>query len=330
MPDSKISANIDFGATGKQVGWLTIPHSRDESGWGSMHMPIAVIANGTGPTVVFTGGNHGDEYEGQIALMKLVRALDPGEVQGRVIVIPHLNYPAMRANARLSPIDGGNMNRVFPGRRDGTITEMIAHYVSIAVLPDADAVIDIHSGGRSMYFAPSAIMHDLDDRDLYDRTMALMKAFGAPHSLVLTELDAAGMLDTAVEEAGKLFLSTELGGGQFTSPETVAIAETGVRNSLKHLGVLDGEPEPRNTRIMETPDGAYVIARHDGIIEPLVETGQDISAGQPVARIHDFDNPEDEPAEYRAGLDGMLLIRHLPGRITRGDCLAVVATDRAG
>ena len=101
MTDSKISANVDYGAQGKQVGWLTIPHSRDESGWGAMHMPITVVANGAGPTVLLTGGNHGDEYEGQIALMKLVRALDPGAVQGRVVIIPHLNYPAMRVNARL-------------------------------------------------------------------------------------------------------------------------------------------------------------------------------------------------------------------------------------
>ncbi|MBT7648652.1 MAG: N-alpha-acetyl diaminobutyric acid deacetylase DoeB, partial [Rhodospirillaceae bacterium] len=224
MVDSKISANVDFGALGKQVGWLNIPHSRNESGWGAMHMPMSVIANGSGPTVVFTGGNHGDEYEGQIALMKLVRSLDPGEVQGRVIIIPHLNYPAMRANARLSPIDDGNMNRAFPGKRDGTITEMIAHYINGAVLPLADAVVDIHSGGRSMYFEPSAIMHKLDDAAMYQRAMAAMKAFGAPVGLVLTELDSAGMLDTAVEDVGTLFVSTELGGGQFTSPHTVEIA----------------------------------------------------------------------------------------------------------
>ena len=63
MAFSKISANVDYEAPGKQVGWLNIPHSRDESGWGAMHMPISVIANGSGPTVVFTGGNHGDECQ---------------------------------------------------------------------------------------------------------------------------------------------------------------------------------------------------------------------------------------------------------------------------
>ncbi|MBT6202947.1 MAG: succinylglutamate desuccinylase/aspartoacylase family protein [Alphaproteobacteria bacterium] len=327
MTDSKISANVDYEADGKQVGWLTIPHSRNESGWGAMHMPISVIKNGSGPTVLFTGGNHGDEYEGQIALMKLVRGLDPAEVQGRIIVIPHLNYPAMRANARLSPIDGGNMNRVFPGKRDGTITEMIAHYVSTAILPCVDAALDLHSGGRSMLFEPAAIMHRFDDAAMFDKTMAATRAFGAPVSLVLTELDAAGMLDSTVEDAGKLFLSTELGGGQFTSPRTVEIADTGVRNVLKYLDVLEGDPVERPTRIMDTPDGAYVTARDHGILEPLLDVGTEVKAGDAVACIHDFDNPERDPVVYRSNLDGMLLVRHLPGLITRGDCLAVVASD---
>ncbi len=299
-------------------------------------MPVACFANGSGPTLVFTGGNHGDEYEGQIALMKLVRELDVAAIQGRVIVIPHLNYPAMQANQRLSPLDGGNMNRVYPGRRDGTITEMIAHYVSLAILPLADAVIDIHSGGRSMYFEPSSVMHHFDDATMMTKTMAAMAAFGAPYGLVLVELDAAGMLDTVVEEAGKLFLSTELGGGQFTSPESNAIAETGVWNMLKHFGVIEGQPVTREsrglapTRIMETPGDAYVICRDHGIIEPLVATGTEIKAGDTIAMVWNPDDPGGDPAPYSTACDGMLLVRHLPGRIGRGDCLAVVAQDWKG
>jgi N-alpha-acetyl-L-2,4-diaminobutyrate deacetylase len=333
MAGSKISANVDYDAPGRQVGWLTIPHSRNESGWGSIHVPIACIANGGGPTLLFTGGNHGDEYEGQIALMKLVRELRAEQVQGRVIVVPHLNYPAMRANQRLSPLDGGNMNRVFPGRRDGTITEMIAHYLSSAILPLCDAVIDIHSGGRSMYFLPSVVMHRLEDASMMARTMEAMRVFGAPVGLVLVELDAAGMLDTAVEEAGKLFLSTELGGGQFTSPETNGIAETGVWNMLKHFGAVEGAPVSREsrglrpTRIMETPGEGYVISRRQGIVEPLLETGTEVSKGDPIARVWNYDEPGDEPWEHVAPCDGLLLVRHLPGQITRGDCLAVIARD---
>ena len=74
---SKVSTNVDFAAKGKQVGYLSAPHSRNDSGWGAARFPIACIANGSGPTVFFTGGNHGDEYEGPIALTRLIQALEP-------------------------------------------------------------------------------------------------------------------------------------------------------------------------------------------------------------------------------------------------------------
>ena len=120
---SRVSTDIDYGKNGKQHGYLRVPNSRDSSGWGTLLMPISVIRNGEGPTLLFSGGNHGDEYEGPVALMKLMRELDAAEIQGRIIVIPGLNYPAFLAGKRLSPIDGKNMNRLFPGKYDGTITE---------------------------------------------------------------------------------------------------------------------------------------------------------------------------------------------------------------
>ena len=103
-----------------QHGFLRLPYSRDNSAWGSVMIPVAVIRNGDGPTALLTGGNHGDEYEGPLALFELARTLDPAEVRGTVIIVPALNYPAFRAGTRTSPIDGGNLNRSFPGRPDGT------------------------------------------------------------------------------------------------------------------------------------------------------------------------------------------------------------------
>lgn len=97
---------------------------------GAIRLPITVIKNGEGPTIFFTGASHGDEYEGPIALSKLSTSLKAEEVQGRVIILPALNLPALRAGTRLSPIDGKNMNRIFPGSRNGTVTELIAHYVT--------------------------------------------------------------------------------------------------------------------------------------------------------------------------------------------------------
>ncbi|HXH02933.1 MAG TPA: N(2)-acetyl-L-2,4-diaminobutanoate deacetylase DoeB [Candidatus Competibacteraceae bacterium] len=325
---SKIGCNVDFQADGVQHGHLTIPYSRNESPWGSLLMPISVFKNGAGPTVLFTGGNHGDEYEGPVALMKLIRSLDVSRIRGRVIVIPALNYPAVKAGTRLSPIDGRNMNRVFPGKRDGSITEMIADYVYRYLLPLADVVVDIHSGGKVMTFAPTSVIHRLPERTLMAKTVAGARAFGAPYALVLEELDAAGMLDTAVEEAGKVFISTELGGAGTTTVRTVAIAERGVHNVLVHFGVLEAEPLPaEQSRFLETPDGAFVVAPQSGIYEIAAEPGSTIRAGEPVGYIHDIDDPTRPALVCCARIDGLVIHRHVAGLVNRGDCLAVVAVD---
>ena len=331
---SRVSCTVDFGADGKQFGHMTVPHSRDDSAWGSIQIPIIVLKNGTGPTLLFTAGSHGDEYEGPIALMNLARALDPAELSGRVLLVPTLNLPAVRAATRLSPIDGRNMNRVFPGDRDGTVTEVIADYVFRTLVPLADVVVDVHSGGKTLSFVPSAVMHDLEDRDLMDRTAAALKDFGAPIGLILRELDNQGMLDTAVEEMGKVFISTELGGSGTSTAHSVAIADRGVRNLLSHFGVLDGAPVPPSaagdppTRMMTTPDaGCFTICADAGILEMAVDLGTEVKAGDLIGRVHLFEEPEREPVPYHAKISGMLLCRHVPGLIQRGDCMAVIAVD---
>lgn len=328
---SKLRATVDIDRDGRQVGRLVIPHSRNDSAWGSVRVPIGVVANGRGPTLLFTGGSHGDEYEGPIALVKLMRALQPDRVQGRVIILPMLNLPAVEAATRLSPIDGLNMNRVFPGDRDGPVTAMLADYVSRHLLPRCDAVIDIHSGGKTLYFSPFAAIHALADPGHRARSEAALMAFGAPIALVLAELDAEGMLDTEVERRGKLFVSTELGGGGTASPGTVAIAERGVANMLRHFGVVDGEPVPPEavgqppTRRMVTPDAGYVLSDDAGLLEMLMDLDAPVAAGQPVATVYRIDRPESEPAVYRAGCDGVLIGRSHPGLIKPGDFIALIA-----
>ena len=196
---SKITCDIDIDSDGKQHGSLTIPWSRDQSSWGSIPLPITVIKNGDGPTVLFAGANHGDEYEGPIALTKLRAKLEASDIQGRVIIVPTLNLTAFRAGKRTSPIDGGNMNRAFPGKADGTITEMIAHFVTTRFIVEADIVVDIHAGGRSMNLLPMSIIHDLPNSDQMAKILAALRAFGAPYGMILTELDARGMIDTVVK-----------------------------------------------------------------------------------------------------------------------------------
>ena len=326
MGDNPISATVDFEAEGVQHGFLKLPHSHDSSAWGSLMVPITVVKRGDGPTALLTGGNHGDEYEGPIALFDLAKTLDPRDVNGRVIIVPAMNYPALRAGTRTSPIDGGNMNRVFPGRPDGTVTEKIADYFQRRLLPLADLVVDIHSGGKTLAFVPFAAAHVLADKAQEARCEAAMEAFGAPFSVKLLEIDSAGMYDTAAEALGKVFVSTELGGGGTATAATVAIAQRGLGNLLRHMSILAGHAESQPTIRLHMPGtDCFVTGESVGLVEFCVDLGQTVRKGDVVARVHDVERTGRAAVDYRANLEGLLIGRHFPGLIAMGDVIAVVA-----
>ena len=324
---SPIVPTVDFDRDGIQHGFLRLPWSRDDSAWGSVMIPLAVIGNGNGPTALFTGGNHGDEYEGPLALYELARTLDPKEMSGTVIIVPAMNYPAFRAGTRTSPIDKGNMNRSFPGRPDGTVTDKIADYFQRELLPRADIVLDFHSGGRTLDFVPFAAVHVLPDKEQEKKAFAAVEAFSAPWSMKMTEIDAVGMYDTAAEEMGKVFVTTELGGGGTSRAETVRIARRGAMNLLRHAGIVDGAVEKTRTRWLDMPSGdCFSFAEEDGMIETMVDLGERVEEGQVIARIHSAGRTGLAPREIRAKLTGMLAARHFPGLVKPGDCVSVVAT----
>lgn len=328
MTSNPIVPTIPLDEDGEHHGFLRLPYSRDDSAWGSVMIPITVIRNGAGPTALLTGGNHGDEYEGPIALMDLAMELKASEIEGRVIIVPALNYPAFRAGTRTSPIDNGNMNRSFPGDPSGTVTEKIADYLSTVLLPGTSVVLDFHSGGKTLDFIPFASAHVLENKDQQAACVAAVEAFNAPYSMMLLEIDNVGMYDTTVEDQGKIFVTTELGGGGTSTARSNAIAKKGVRNVLKHVGIMKGEPETGPSRWLDMPDGdCYVFCQDEGMFEAMKDLGDDVEKGEIVARVWPLDRTGRAPIEYRAGRSGLLVSRHFPGLIKSGDCLAVVGVE---
>ena len=326
MPANPISPTISLDVDGKSHGFLRLPYSRDDSAWGSVMIPITVIRNGTGPTAILTGANHGDEYEGPVALMELALNLEPADIQGRVIVIPAFNYPAFRAATRTSPIDQGNMNRSFPGRPNGTVTEKIADYFSTKLLPQADVVVDFHSGGKTLDFVPFASAHILDNKEQQAACVAAVEAFNAPYTMMMLEIDNVGMYDTAVEDQGKVFITTELGGGGSATARSISIAKKGMRNVLKHVGILKGDLEVAPTTMLDMPDGdCFVFCENDGLFEPMLDLGEPIKKGDIIARVWPADRTGKTPVDYRARRSGIIASRHFPGLIKSGDCMSVVA-----
>ena len=323
---SPIAPTVDFDKDGVQHGFLRLPYSRDDSAWGSVMIPICVIRNGKGPAALLTGGNHGDEYEGPLALYELARTLDPKDVSGSVIIVPAMNYPAFRAGTRTSPIDKGNLNRSFPGRPDGTVTEKIADYFQRELLPRSDIALDFHSGGKTLDFVPFCAAHIRPDKALEAQGFAAVEAFSAPWSMKMLEIDAVGMFDTAAEEMGKLFITTELGGGGTSRAETVRIARRGVLNVLRHAGIVAGAVETTRTQWLDMPSAdCFSFAEDDGMIETMVDLGEPVEAGQVLSRIHSVGRTGGAPREIRAKMSGMLAARHFAGLVKAGDCVSVIA-----
>lgn len=328
---SSITATVDFATPGVQHGFLRLPYSRDDAAWGSIMTPLTVVNNGDGPTVLLTGANHGDEYEGPIALFDLAANIRAENVTGRLIIVPAMNYPAFGAGTRTSPIDRGNLNRSFPGRPDGSVTQKIADYFQRVLLPMSDIVLDFHSGGKTLDFLPYCAAHILPDKRQEAQSFDLVRAFGAPWSVKMLEIDAVGMYDTAAEEMGKIFVTTELGGGGTATARTAGIARHGLKNLLIAAGVLNGEVEARPTQWLDMPDAdCFTFAEDGGLIEFLADLGDSIVAGQPVARIFPVTRTGLPPVIVPAGRAGVMMARHFPGIVKPGDCVAVIGVEVEG
>ena len=325
MTEPAVSCSLDLSAQGKQIGRLRYPKITNTGGWAYGFVPIATIANGEGPTVLVSGGNHGDEYEGQVAALRLIHELDPADVTGRIVVVPVISTAASKASTRLWP-SGANFNRSFPGSPDGPPNEQLADYFTRVLFPLADVVIDMHSGGRTAWFLPCSHMHVVDDPVQREAMLRGMQAWNSDWHFLYIDVNGTGLLPVEAEQQGKVVITTELGGGGRVPAPVHALAWSGLTNVLRHAGALAGEVQTRASLglpeavILDGRDPAnYVVVEEDGIFEGLLEPGDAVRAGDPVARLWFSDRPERRPEVLRAPLDGVLaVIRAIPA-IEAGD-----------
>ncbi len=328
---TRLWTDIDYNKAGKQVGWLNLHRSVTRSAYGMLTIPLAVFKNGSGPTVLLMAGNHGDEYEGQIALVKLIRNLRPEHIQGRVIIAPAINLPAALAGTRVSPLDDGNMNRSFPGDPDGGPTKQIAHYVDSVLFPMADLFHDFHSGGASLDYMEFASTHDGGDAAVHARGLAALHAFGAPLSLVWKGGSDIRFSPHAAMRRGVAALGGEFGGSGRVSRVGVDLVSKGALRLLAHMWVIDKKLAPPVTTPMRTvavpgPEH-FVYAPDNGLFEPATELGDVIEAGQVCGHVHFIDDPAREPVPCHFKQAGFVVCKRHFGRVERGDCVAHLAID---
>jgi len=313
---------------------LEVPHSYNLSAWSQLQIPIMTISNGEGPTVLVMAGNHGDEYPGQIAIMNLMRTLVDKEILGRIIMIPILNVPASRAASRLSPLDGKNFNRCFPGDPYGSISDVLADYLTTVLFPMSDIVIDLHTGGRGVYFYPCAHMHMVDNLEQRKKMVQATEAYNTDFALLYADIAGKGLLPVEAENQGKIVVTTEMGGGEVVSSGIHRLCQDGLKNVLIHFGVLQGEVLTRESLgmapvrwIQALSQEDYLFAPESGYFEILVEAGSDVSAGQPIGALHFPERPQRNPELIVAPSSGVAIAHRGPTLTRQGDLLFCLAHD---
>ena len=326
---SPISSEIDYEADGKQAGYLRLPHSVHRSAYGWIPIPIVQIKNGEGPTLLLMAGNHGDEYEGQVAVTRLAKDLQPAMIHGRVILLPMANFPAAQAGHRTSPIDDGNLNRSFPGDPAGTVTQVIAHYIESVLMKLANYAIDLHSGGSSLHYVPTVLYGDRDDAHEMAEVLRLTHAFAAPYALHFRR--TGDIVSTAAaRRQGTIAVTVEMGGSGTVTPYALNVTQEGIERVMAEFGILKETSlgEPGKTRVLRlTGKDNYLYARKDGLFEPAADIGDDVTKGQTAGWIHQPEAPWEDAEEVFFPMTGTILCKRIPGRVQPGDCLFQLGQD---
>ena len=323
--------DIDLDLPGKRLGTIGLVHSDDRHAFSRIPVPIAAIVGGDGPGVMLSAGTHGDEYEGQAVMQALLREIEPADVAGRLYILPALNYPAVLAEARCSPLDGGNLNRVFPGDPRLGPTSALAAILAREVMPRVRYAMDLHSGGRSSRYTPCTYLHWGGDAAHRRSKLAGARAFGAPSIVVSAGTANPGSMTAECDRRGIVMVSTELGGGGTIDRRMLAIGREGVRRALAHWGILRGEHAPEaptampRLLLLQGREGSP-MAEADGVFEPTRELDDEVSPGDEAGLVYPVGEISRPALRARFATHGVVVSRRVPALVRRGDLLYNVAS----
>jgi uncharacterized protein len=321
---------LDYARDGKSSDHLSIPFSVDRSPYFHVKIPICRIRKGDGPRVLLMAGNHGDEYEGEICLARLIRLLQPEAIRGALTILPFANHSAVMAARRRSPLDAGNLNRAFPGDPLGAPTARLAHFLEHELFPQHDVVFDLHSGGTSMAHLTCGLIEEHSDPLRHRRALELLRALHLPHAFVARNGADAPTSMAAAARAGAIGISGEFGGGGTVTPQTMALTAMAINNLLVATGLVTTGPLPTNatavpTRLLQlTSYDQAIYATRRGWFEPAVDIGATVSAGDLAGWYHDFQRLDETEETLRFQVGGIVMSRRLQTDSEAGDCLMQV------
>jgi predicted deacylase len=304
------------------TGVIDVPAAADPGA----EIPVSV-ANGAspGPVLALVAGTHGYEYTSILALPRVLARLDPKRMAGAVVLVHMANPPAFYERRIYRNADGKNLNRVYPGRADGTQAERIAFAITREVIEKATHLVDMHCGDGNESLRPYSYWQVTGDAKMDAAGKELALAFGLDHIVVDRERpkDPAQSLYTATTAVlrGKPAITVESGGMGLTDEASVAAQERGALSVIAHLGIQD-LPSARVSKPLFIDRSEVVLAPATGVWRWSVEKMQSVAAGTLLGRV--YDPYGKELADVRAPFAGEVLYVVATPATTKGEPLAFI------
>lgn len=306
---------------------IEIPPAQDAG----TQIPITTIEGAhPGPTLALIAGNHGYEYPPVLALQKLVAEIDPAELCGTVIVVHVANMPSfLGRTVYFSPVDGKNLNRVYPGRADGTLSERIAYAITKEVIEPCDALLDLHCGDGNESLRPYVYQCITGNTPLDARIARLVMAFGIEYAIAdrgrPTDPAKSMYCSTTAITRGKPAVTVESGYLGCTDPRCVAQICQGVRGVMRELGMTPSGPEALE-EITYLDPAEVLTSPETGILYPRVERDQVVIKGDVIAHITDFFGKV--IAEVQSPFDGIVLYVVATPPMVKGQPVACIGAPK--
>ena len=271
------------------TGVIEVPRGIDTS----TNIPVAVVhGSRPGPVLALVAGAHGTEYTSIIALEKLIGTLNPSEIAGTVIILPLVNIQSFeRKVPHINPIDGVSMNRMYPGRLNGTQTERVSYLITKQVVEQCNHLIDLHGGDLDESLRPYSYWTKTGNeaQDRISREMVL--AFGLDHIIISADrpkdLNASRYLENTATTRGKPSITVEAGHAGTVEPDDLQALMNGCLNVMRYLKMLPGIVTPVSHPVwIETI--ASVTSEQTGIFYPLVRRGTYVERGMKIGYVTDY------------------------------------------
>lgn len=277
-----------------------------------IQVPVIVQhAKKEGPVVLLLAGAHGDEVNGTEIVRRIIKKGWNKPNSGTIICIPVYNIFGFLNLTREFP-DGRDLNRSFPGTKNGSLASQFAYHFMKDIAPHVDVIIDFHTGAVQRHNFPQT---RCDMR--FASSVELCKVFGAP--ILLASKLIPKTLRASMQKMGKDYILFEGGKANRLDESVILTGLTGTQRVLKFLGVRDFKVESPKEELIFLEESAWLRAPNSGMLKLLINNGAFVQKGTLLATISDpFGNFE---RSVKAPRDGYIFCVNETPLITKGDAI---------